>query len=273
MPSRDGVELAVHDLGGDGPALLVAHATGLLAPAYRPLAARLAERFHIWGLDFRAHGASTGPVGGDLAWSGMAADVAATVDALGLDGPVAFGHSMGGAALVLAELDRPSTFRALYLYEPVIFPSGFLQGRPNPMVESARRRRLSFPSREVAYANYAAKPPLDELSDESLRAYVAHGFVDQPDGTVTLACRPEDEAATFSAAASAGAFERLGEVDCPVVVARGSIDSPGPSAVAALVADALPRGRLVVLDGLGHFGPLAEEAVVADSVVGSLLAP
>ena len=276
VPSRDGVELAVHDLGGDGPPLLLAHATGLLALAYAPLADRLAPHFHVWGVDFRAHGGSTAPSSGDLAWSGMAADALAALDALGISArPYGFGHSMGGAALALAELARPGTFEALYLYEPVIVPAGLLQGSAgdNPMSAAARRRRRSFPDRAAAYDNYAGKPPLDELSDASLRAYVAHGLVDQADGSVALACDPEDEAATFAAAATAGVFDGLGRIGCPVVVGRGSLESPGPAALAEAVAATMPHGHLVVLDGLRHFGPLADERAVAASVVEGLLGP
>lgn len=270
VPSRDGVELAVHDLGGgDGrPPLLLAHATGLLARAYLPLAGRLADAFHVWGVDLRAHGASPAPANGDLSWARMAADVLATVDALGLRRPFAVGHSMGGAALVLAELARAGTFAGLYLYEPVLIPAGLLPvgAADNPMSVAARRRRPTFPDRASAYANYAGKPPLDEMSEASLRAYVEHGLVDRDDGTVALACTPDHEAETFAGAATAGAFERLADVRCPVVVARGSLESPGPAGFAEAAAAALPQGRLVVLDGLGHFGPLAGEDTVAASI-------
>ena len=46
VSSSDGVELAVHDLGGRGPTLLVSHATGFHGRCYLPVAAALADRFH-----------------------------------------------------------------------------------------------------------------------------------------------------------------------------------------------------------------------------------
>jgi pimeloyl-ACP methyl ester carboxylesterase len=258
--------------------LLLAHATGLLARNYEPLCERLGARFHVWGLDFRAHGASSRPETDAIPWRGMADDVLAAIGALGLDGrgveaPFGFGHSMGGAALVLAELGRPGTFRSLYLYEPVLVPTGGLPTSigDNPMSAAARRRRPTFATREAAYENYAAKPPMNEMSAASLRAYVEHGLVDQPDGTVTLACRPEDEAATFAGAGDNGAFERLGELDLPVTVARGSIDSPGPAGFTGAQAERLTRGRFVVLPDLGHFGPLQDPDLVATSVITELL--
>jgi pimeloyl-ACP methyl ester carboxylesterase len=54
------------------------------------------------------------------------------------------------------------------------------------------------------------------------------------------------------------------------VVARGSDDDDLPPRFAAPAADALPDGRLVVLDGLDHFAPLADEAAVARSMTAEL---
>lgn len=273
IPSTDGVELAVHDLGGDGPPLLVAHATGFLAGVYRPLADRLAGHVHTWALDFRAHGDSSRPASGDLRWDRMADDVLATTSALGLDRPFGFGHSMGGAALVLAELRQPGTFRALELYEPVLMPLGAFPGGDgdNPMSAAARRRRPTFPSRDAAYDNYAAKPPLDVLSAASLRRYVDEGFAEATDGTVTLKCRPEDEADVFRFGGTNGGFERLGELRLPVTVVQGGVNDPGPGALAPAQVAAIPDCRLAVADGLGHFGPQQDPDIVARLVVEGLL--
>ena len=43
VPSTDGVELELHDFGGDGPTLLIAHATGMCAGAYLPMVPLLAQ--------------------------------------------------------------------------------------------------------------------------------------------------------------------------------------------------------------------------------------
>ena len=124
------------------------------------------------------------------------------------------------------------------------------------------RRRATFPSAADALANFASKPPLHHLRADALHAYVRHGFVPGEDGQVHLACRPVDESQIYSSSAGHGAFERLGEVQCPVVVAAG--DEAGPAAFAPTVADALPQGRLETFADLGHFGPLeAPERVAA----------
>ena len=92
ITSADGVGLELHDLGGNGPPVLVVHATGFCAGAYRPMAPILTADHHVWALDVRAHGASDRPADGDLSWRRVADDVLAAVDAIG-DGPVfGLGH-------------------------------------------------------------------------------------------------------------------------------------------------------------------------------------
>ena len=128
LPTSDGLRIAVHDHGGAGRPTLLCHATGLHAAVWEPLSAALGDRGRRWALDFRAHGASPVPEGMDLAWSGMADDVLAAVDGLSLarGAILGVGHSMGGAALLLAEQARPGTCSGLWIYEPIAPPPGAL---------------------------------------------------------------------------------------------------------------------------------------------------
>jgi pimeloyl-ACP methyl ester carboxylesterase len=274
IPSAGGTPLAVHDLGGSGRPVLLAHATGFHGAVWEPFARALPGDIARWALDFRGHGASVVPEGHPLDWPGFRDDVLAVVDELDLgEGLVGVGHSMGGAALVLAEQARPGTFAGLWLFEPILPPAGFLPGaddpaRPNPMSEAAERRRAEFASAAEALANYASKPPLDRLRADALHAYVRHGVVpltEDPTGPVRLACRPADEARVFRGAAEHHAFDRLGQVGCPVVVASGQ-DPAGPRSFVPAIVEALPHGRLHDFPGLGHFGPLEAPDLVAAAV-------
>ena len=178
------------------------------------------------------------------------------------------GRSCGAVARLRAEARAPGTFRAMYLWEPVIPPVDPPPGPmpDNPLVEGARRRRQVFPSRDAAYDNYSAKPPFNRLAGEALRAYVDLGFADQPDGTVTLKCRGEDEAAVYLNGSAHDTFRRLAEVACPVTLACGAdSDAFGPDAIEAMAAR-LPHGRTEAHPGLSHFGPLEDPAAVADRV-------
>jgi pimeloyl-ACP methyl ester carboxylesterase len=264
--STDGVSVAVHDLGGDGAPLLMAHATGFCGPVFAPLAARLRSRFRCFALDFRGHGDSETPAEVDFAWTGLADDVLAVVDRLGVEGAVGFGHSSGGAALLDAEARWPGAFSALWCFEPIVWP----EPPPLPpriaLIEGALRRRDVFGSRREAYAHLAAKPPLSALHHDALRAYVECGFADDG-GSARLKCRREWEAAMYRQGLAHDGFSRLGDVSCDVVVGLGA-DSPAIGAdVARSQVAALPRGRLEVFDGLGHFGPLEDPDTVAAAVL------
>ncbi len=272
VASTDGVTLRLHDLGGSGPLLLVAHATGFCAPMYRPMAEVLGRSFHCVALDFRAHGASTRP-DGPLAWDGMGADVAAVVEALSPDAPLpAVGHSMGGAALVLAESARPGTIARAWTYEPILFERtpDLVGPQPSPISEGARRRRAVFDSRQEAYERYGSRPPLDRLDDRVLRLYTDHGLADVGDGTVTLRCRPEDEASVFEHHHTA-APDLIGGLGIPFLVAVSG-DGREPAEVGQRIAGDHPGLELAVYDDLTHFGPLEDPDRLATDALGWLTA-
>ena len=264
--STNHVTLQVHDLGGDGPDLLFAHATGFHGRVWEPLARHLTG-FRMWSLDMRAHGDSTAPVDRPLEWEGFADDVLAVVDELGLDHPYGVGHSKGGAALLLAEQRRPGTFCSLYLYEPVVMPPQYATGRnpDNPLSNGARRRRDSFADVEEAVANYAAKLPFSTLHPDALRAYVEHGFAPTDDGLITLKCRPEHEAEVYAHGSAHQAFLELGAVACPVTIALG-VEETVPAVFGRAIAENLADAVVESIPVLAHFGPLEDPALVARSI-------
>lgn len=269
VPSTDDVEVAAYDLGGDGPDVLMVHATGFCAGVWTPVAWHL-DGVRLAAVDVRGHGRSSVPAHG-MDWHGTAADVLAAIDELGLDRPFGVGHSMGGASLLLAEQARPGTFRGLWLYEPIVFPTELVivgedGSPPNPLAAGARRRRDRFDSAEEAFANFASKPPFSVLDPAALAAYVEHGFQTLEDGSVQLRCQPEVEARTYEMGHRHDAFAHLDEVRCEVRVLCGSDEVPGPASIAPMIADGLPEGRLESHPELGHFGPLEDPRSMAESI-------
>ena len=265
--STDDVTLALHDLGGLGPLLYLSHATGFHGRAYLPIAAALADRYHCVAPDYRGHGDSTLPSHGSMEWKGFGEDAVAVVGTLSARPLFGFGHSKGGAALLMAELARPGSFAALVLFEPIVFPPDpdRLAG-PSTMASSARRRRNEFDSFEQAYENFASKPPLSSFTPAALHAYVDYGFRPTGRGTIELKCAGETEARVFEGGATHRTYERLGEVACPVLVMAGEDGDEGPSAISRAIADGLPRGTFSRFGQLSHFGPMEDPALVADQI-------
>ncbi len=271
--ASDHVELAVHDLGGSGPPLVLAHATALHGLAWGPLAPTLGTSFRCWSFDFRGHGDSSRPVPPEFDWQGFGDDVLAVVDGLGLERAFGFGHSQGGTALLLAEQARPGTFRALYLFEPVALPP---EPPPPPMddhplVLGALRRRHEFPSIDAAVERLGSKPPLADLHPQALRAYVEHGVRPLGGGGLGLKCRREDEAEVYRMGVRNHAFAHLGAVACPVTLARGTRSESLSAELARRQAGLLADGHYEELDGVGHFGPLEDPDRVGRTVTRALL--
>jgi pimeloyl-ACP methyl ester carboxylesterase len=276
--TSDGVAIATYDLGGDGPPLLLAHATGFHGRVWLPVARGLRARYHCWSFDARGHGDSAPAPDGNYDWDGFGLDVHAVVEVLGLrrgDGKGerlrAVGHSCGGAALLLAEEARPGIFEALYCYEPVV---PIFEGPPsespaeNPLAAGARRRREVFASRTTAGANYAAKAPFTAFDRAALEAYVEWGFHDLADGSVQLACRREDEARIYERAWRHRAFQHLDRVACPVTLASGGRDAHfGVEFSQAIAARLAGPTHIEAHQDLGHFGPLERPADIAGAII------
>lgn len=266
--STDGVRVALHDLGGDGPPVLLAHATGFAAGIWAPVVARLGG-YHCYGFDARHHGRTVTPAGTSASWHGVVDDLLAAIDALGLDGCAAAGHSMGAATLLLAAARRPGAFRALWCFEPVTSPADTTEElRDVSLAELTLRRRDRFPSVAAARANFAAKPPFGDFTDDSLDAYLRACWVPADDGSgdLVLACPKVAESAFYREGRHHGLFERLRGIAVPVVVSAGAPEAGAPSQFAPEVARLLPRARFEPAPHLGHFGPQQDPAGVAASI-------
>lgn len=266
--AADGVEIATYHFGGDGPPLMLAHATGFHGRCWLPMAERLTGRFSVWALDHRGHGDSgKDPTGRYDDWSVFVDDLLTVLGELGGSGWSAIGHSMGGAVLLLAEAGRPGTFTNLCCYEPVVMPPSALDATSgnggSPMSDIARKRRAVFPSKAEARRNFASKPSFSRFDPAALDAYVEYGFV-ECDGGVTLACAREDEASVYEGAPRNGAWDRLGSVRVPVAVVGGQDGSDPVGRLVEDVARRIPRGAALRVEGVGHFGPFEEPGLVAE---------
>lgn len=209
VPSRGGDTQALEFGPADRPIDIVfSHANGFNARTYAGILAPLAARLRIVAVDQRGHGRSgMAPYGADHrnSWQDVADDLSAVLDALEVTKAVLAGHSMGGTTSLLAAAAAPHRVRALALFDPVIMsPEIVAQSRAGLMAESplvlgARRRRAVFPSREAVITAYTGRGAFRTWPADTLADYVADGFLDTPEGEVTLACTPAWEASNFTA--------------------------------------------------------------------------
>ena len=287
VASSDGVELTVHHLvsGETSRPLLVAHATGFHGLAYGPMADRLTGGHDVWALDFRGHGATLSPADAPLDWARYGDDALAAAEWLarraGDDASLAaFGHSMGGATLLMAAERSPGLFGSLVLYEPIVFPppgsadealvaAGPARPSPKRRVDDGARSiptpRRWPTTRRSRRCRRSPRRPSRPTCGAGLRP------VDpaDPDGPVELCCSPETEAATFEGGAAHDTWDRLGHIVVPTMVLGGALDAPPPRLVEAIAAR-LPNGRGPLHPELDHFAPFSEPARTADLVSAAL---
>lgn len=264
MPERasssdsQATSLRIHDFGGGGTTLFFVHATGFHGRVWTPVADRLIDEFHCVAVDLRGHGDSPVPAGDDLHWDGFGSDVLEGVAAVGGERAVGVGHSLGGAAVLLAEIARPGTFSELILYEPAasLSAAAGIADIQTAMVNMTLRRQHRFDSKAAALANYARKEPTARFSSLALYSYVEHGFTEAEDRPwVRLKCEPGVEAQVFRQGFPPSLPANLSKVRCPVTMVIGGATDDYQRRSALEVAGRL-GATVVELDAVGHFGPL-----------------
>ena len=269
LSRTDGTRLVLHRLGGSGDEpLLISHATGFHGRCYLEFAQHLSERWTVWALDYSGHGETPPPGPSVETWECFGDDALTVARHLAPNGGLrAFGHSMGGAAVLMAHLRDASAFSQLVAFEPIAPPPNDNFDVANlPIAVGAERRRPSFDSAAAAIENYASKPPLGMFTRQSLSDYVNYGVKSGDDGAVALACTPTFEASVFRAAHRNHLWESLSEIDLRVKVIAGVIEDHQPSNFAEGVANRLPNGSYHLNASWNHFGPFVVPAEVAQMV-------
>ncbi|MEX2015278.1 MAG: alpha/beta hydrolase, partial [Candidatus Hydrogenedentales bacterium] len=253
----DDININVWDYGGNGPPLLLLHCTGTHGRVWDPLVPAFLPHFHVYAPETRGHGDSDTP--NDPAayhWRNSGEDLITVLAQLEdeLAGKKLFGagHSAGGAHLAYAEVYRPGTFDKMALIDPIIGPKELFRADSRLAVASQRRRN-DFANRAAARARYASKPPMNAWRADVLDAYVEHGLTDMPDGTVTLKIPGPIEAAVYDHAGASDVYERLHELQSPVLLVTG--DKSDTRNLVQLQRPRIPNVRFHQMPDTGHFIP------------------
>ena len=223
-------------------------------------------------LDYRGHGDTARPDDWKVEWARYGDDALAAARAVAPDGGlVGFGHSMGGAGLLMAAHRDPGLFDVIVAFEPIVFPPREIdphhgtENNGTVLSRGARKRRATFDSFDDAIANYSSKPPMMAFDPDVLRLYVAHGFRPSPEG-IRLKCDPEHEARTFDTGGVHTTWAELPSIDTKVVVVAGKVDEFGPAAIAREISEQLPNATYVEHDEWNHFTPFIDPAAMAELV-------
>jgi pimeloyl-ACP methyl ester carboxylesterase len=231
---------------GSGPALALVHAGVADRRMWSAVAGSLAARYRVIRHDVRGVGESLPPTG---PWSHHT-DLLDLLDELLITRAHVVGASIGAGIAVEAALARPSTVASLIL----VAPGGALLGeapasfRPTWAAEVEALDRGDIEGAvEInlrAWVDGSRRSP--DAIDPEVRAFIGRmqrEAFEIPEWDAEQA--PEHELAPPAAG-------RVRELTCPVLVVVGDADDPVIVSMAERIAGEAPRGRLVVLPGVGH---------------------
>jgi len=260
----------LHDLGGDGTPALLVHALGLHGRVWQPASTTLGERYRCWALDLPGHGAAHSPPDGEATWWTLSNTVSRAANSIGSPELVGIGHSIGAAALLLAESEHPGTFASLVLYEPPVRIHRALTSddvRRRRRIEASIRDRVrAFPSMSEARTDLARTGMTSSFSPEALSAYLSYGFRARAGGGVEEACDAEIELSLFRAEAHTDPTGGLDSVRSSLRLLRGGATDAMHRGMVDELAERLSI-EIEELAGLTHFGPLEDPSALARAVL------
>ena len=246
---------------GRGPALVLLHGIMLSSALWVHQLRDLADHHRVIAVDLRGHGQSLpGSAGSGIGI--LASDVAAVLDALGVEDAVLVGHSMGGMVALQLAVELPPAERRRRLAGIVLTSTTAGPFASLPGWAGVVRTTGPVTARALLVAErWGAKA----LPSRDLRWWLVRlGFgADAPAAQVRFVeamHRGTPSRTLADLIPSLAVFDlstRLGSLDLPVLVVVGSHDKLTAPRLARRMAAALPEASLVELPRCGHM-PMLE---------------
>jgi esterase len=262
----NGLQFHYRDWGDAGaPVLLLQHAYTSHARSWDTFARSVRSEYRVLALDLRGHG--------ETAWSPeyrpelLVEDIAALKSALALQRFSLVGCSIGAHSAYQYAALHPEDVERLVLVE--------VNPQSGPASVAWLRSWLDQPDvlvdPEDAVRN--ARALGSRAPDQELRHWVLHNLMQRDDGSWTWRYDPVlRSAAPPSLKPDADAIRRdLGEIACPTLLVHGAESEMSTWDEAERTVRLIPGGRLVHLDGAGHWVPMDQPAPFSE-VVRSFLA-
>jgi pimeloyl-ACP methyl ester carboxylesterase len=251
MPYADvnGQRVFYEDTGAGGGVVIFSHGYFMSHAMFDAQVAALRDRWRCIAWDERGHG-QTETTAEPFSYWDSASDLFGLLDHLGVERAVLAGMSQGGYLSLRAALMAPDRVRALVLMDT------------QPGVEDPEK---AAGYDQLIEAWVSPEGPPQEVVDTVAAIILGPGYADAarwmdaakqiPPATVrqiysTLMTREDD------------VTPRLAELTMPALVIHGEQDLAIDLDSARMLADALPDGELVVIEGAGHAANLTHADAV-----------
>lgn len=255
------------DYGGEGAPLHFLHANGYPPECYRPLLELLQTQYHVFGMTLR-------PLWPDSKvedindWHPLSDDLLRFLTTGGHGPAIGVGHSIGGIVTLRAALRDPSKFRALVLFDPVLYAPSFmlmwnfiraigLGEKAHPLIAGAKRRRKTFDNLESTFRSFRTRNIFRYMSDESLRTYIEGITRSRSGGGYELIFSPEWESHIYlTGLRDFDLWRELPKLEVPTLIIRGAESDTFLPNSANLVKRKQPKIKIEALEKSTHIFPL-----------------
>ena len=231
-------------LDGTGPALALLHGWALDLDYWDPLVERLASRFTLLRFDRRGYGLSAGSP--DI--HSNVADLAALLDAAGIDTAILLGMSQGARLAIHFACRQPGRTHGLMLDGPPVLET-------ETELPLAGLRHLLHTAGAAAMRAAVLALPVMQLQTADP---AAHGLL-----AAILARYPGTDLLRDQAHAQAPDFQ---SIKAPTLVINGGLDSQSRLDAGYSLATAIPGAQRVTLAGAGHLALLDDPAAYVAAV-------
>jgi 3-oxoadipate enol-lactonase len=228
-----------YELAGNGAAALIfLPALGTVAAMWQPQMVRFASAYTVVAASLGSHDAHGGPRRASL--DDFARDALRIMDAVGAVTAHVVGISLGGAIAQVLALSAPERVRSLTLVSTTShYPS------------DARSRLLE---RADAAEAHGMAPLVQSTLERWFTASYRERCAEHV-GAIRSMLASADPGAYAEGARAVAAVRTsslLGAIDCPTLIVEPSEDRSMPQGAARVLADGIPGGRLVSLEGAAH---------------------
>ncbi len=228
--------------------LLCLHGITQTAHSWDEVAEALSSDYRVICLDQRGHGDSDWAPNGEYNRQGMATDVEALTDALGLSRFLLCGMSMGGINSITFTARHPQKVTALVIVD--VSPEIKTEGVQN--IRSFIQASDELDSFEAFVERAHQFNPRRSL--DNIRSRLSHNLKQLPNGKWTWkydkALRSGER--SFNASGLLDLWDDVAKIRCPTLILKGAESDILSSEGAEKLRAAIPESRLVVIPGAGH---------------------
>ena len=258
-----GLRLHYLDWGNHGaPPLVCVHGYTSSAQAFNAPARHLRERFHVIAPDVRGHGESAWSPDGAYQYRDQAADLAAITDQLGLERVSLLGTSMGGIIALTYAGAHPERLARLVIND--IGPDA--ETGSQRITQMVGSRPDDFATLEDAMAYRRRMSPIVAGRSLEDQEELARGVLRRrDDGRWIWKMDPQyvQQRVAQGPPVRPPLWPVLQGLSCPALVVWGEDSDVLSQSQARRMAEALPKGQLVSVPGVGHAPTLVEPVVLA----------